>query len=431
MRLFKPTCLLIVLALACSAPAAEERQAPSTASADTLRPRTDVNPALTYWQAFAARPEFTPEEQKLWEKHWDTFPLGDDFGALVEKLDPSFRLFRRAVQCTQPCDWGYDLADGPEMLLPGLAKAKNTAQQAVFRARYFLERGRQEEAVEDLLAAFVLGRHISTDGTLISALVQIAMEAIIGNFVAENFHYFSPESLKRLSDGIEASPARGTIAQSMRVESKSFYGWFSSKIRETRARHGGDEQQTMSEIRSLLVKMTTEEGSKSGEGSTTTADEIIAGAGGTSEGLLSYLAEGGKFYDEVIELANTPYDEFQRRIKGFNARIEEQANLLVKKLFPSLEKARSREFTVLNRLAMLRAAIAYRLEGEAGFKRVLDPFGSGPFGFRWVENHPNRQGRIAGSGFELSSRLINPSGPEQERGKPMAMVFILKPSATK
>lgn len=158
MKLFRLTCLLTVLALADNAPAGEERQAPSTASAETLRPRTDVNPALTYWQAFAARPEFTPEEQKLWEKHWDTIPLGDEFTPLVERLNPSFRLFRRAVEYKQPCDWGYDLADGPELLLPGLAKAKNTAQHAVFRARYFLERGREEEAVQDLLAAFVLGR---------------------------------------------------------------------------------------------------------------------------------------------------------------------------------------------------------------------------------------------------------------------------------
>src|SRR2546426_431073 len=248
MKLFKPTCLLTLLALANSAPAAEELQAPLTASANTLKPRTDVNPALTYWQAFAAQPEFTPEEQKLWLEFWHTVPLGDEFTPLVERLDPSFKLFRRAVQCTQPCDWGYDLADGPELLLPGLAKAKNTAQQAVFRARYFLERGRKEEAVQDLLAAFVLGRQVSTDGTLISVLVQIAMEAIIGNFVAENFHYFSPESLKRLSGGIEASPARGTIAQSMRVEKGTFYRWFSSKIREMRARHGGDEQQIMAEI---------------------------------------------------------------------------------------------------------------------------------------------------------------------------------------
>lgn len=423
MKPFKLTCLLTLLVLAHNVPAAEERQA---APSNTLKPRTDLNPALTYWQAFAARPEFTPEEQKLWEKHWDTIPLGDEFAPLVERLDPSFRLFRRAVQCTQPCDWGYDLADGPELLLPGLAKAKNTAQHAVFRARYFLERGREDEAVQDLLAAFVLGRHVSTDGTLISAMIQIAIENMVAEFAALNFHYFSPESLKRLSDGIEASPPRGTIARSTQVEAEALYGWFARKIREIRAQHAGDEHKTMADIRSLLVKTTTEEGA-----STTTADDIIAAAGGTSERLLDYIGEGAKLYDEFILLAHLPYREFQQQIKGFDERVEGQSNLFVKKLFPSLGKARSREFTALNRLAMLRAAITYRLEGEAGFKNVQDPFGSGPFGFRRVENHPNRQGRAIGSGFELSSEMINVWGPEKERGKPMAMVFILKPTAAK
>jgi hypothetical protein len=433
MKPSKLTCLLTLLVLANNHPAAEEHPAPLTASSNTLNLRTDVNPALTYWQAFAARPEFTPEEQKLWEKHWDAIPLGEEFAPLVEQLDPSFRLFRRAVQCTQPCDWGYDFADGPELLLPGLAKAKNTAQQAVFRARYFLERGREDDAVQDLLAAFVLGRHASTDGTLISALVQIAVENIVADSVAMNFHYFGSESLKRLSDGIEAAPARGTIARSTQFEKEALYSWFSRKVREIRARNGGNEQKIMTEIRSLLVKTTTSEESKTAteEGPTAKADEIIAAAGGTSEGLLEYIDEGAKIYDELILVAELPYPEFQQEIKGFDERVAGQSNLFVKQLLPSLGKAREREFTALNRLAMLRAAMAYRLEGEAGFKNVQDPFGSGPFGFRRVENHANGQGRIVGNGFELSSGLINVSGPEKDKGKPMVMVFILKPATAK
>ncbi len=75
---------------------------------------------------------------------------------------------------------------------------------------------------------------------------------------------------------------------------------------------------------------------------------------------------------------------------------------------------------------MLRAALAYRLQGDAGYRTVRDPFGSGPFGFRWIESYKNNQGRIVGDGFELSSKLVNASGPEKERGKPMSMVFILK-----
>ena len=46
-------------------------------------------------------------------------------------------------------------------------------------------------AREDLVAAFVLGRNVARDGTLISTLVQLAMEAIDCWTVAELFGQFS------------------------------------------------------------------------------------------------------------------------------------------------------------------------------------------------------------------------------------------------
>lgn len=53
-------------------------------------------------------------------------------------------------------------------------------------------------ARDDLLAAFVLGRNVSRDGTLIGTLVQHACEAIIFATVAGNFGQFSPETLDHL-----------------------------------------------------------------------------------------------------------------------------------------------------------------------------------------------------------------------------------------
>ena len=79
-----------------------------------------------------------------------------------------------------------------------------------------LQHGNQADARDDLLAAFVLARNVSRDGTLIGALVQNAIEAIIYATVAQNFGQFSPETLKQLVDGFDAAPARGTMAAAMR-----------------------------------------------------------------------------------------------------------------------------------------------------------------------------------------------------------------------
>ena len=70
-----------------------------------------------------------------------------------------------------------------------------------------LQHGNQTGARDDLLAAFVLARNVSRDGTLIGALVQYANEAIIYATVAGNFGQFSPETLKQLVDGFDAAPA--------------------------------------------------------------------------------------------------------------------------------------------------------------------------------------------------------------------------------
>lgn len=44
--------------------------------------RTDINPALIYWQACAKRPELTAEERKLFDG-FATAPLDESYGALV------------------------------------------------------------------------------------------------------------------------------------------------------------------------------------------------------------------------------------------------------------------------------------------------------------------------------------------------------------
>src|SRR2546429_641753 len=81
-----------------------------------------------------------------------------------------------------------------------------------------LQQGRPADACDDLVAAFTLGRNASRDGTLISLLVQIAMEAIVCSSVAENFYEFPPDVLQRLMDGLDAAPVRGMVAASVPVE---------------------------------------------------------------------------------------------------------------------------------------------------------------------------------------------------------------------
>jgi len=64
------------------------------------------------------------------------------------------------------------MSEGPYTLMLGLAPAKATAQTARLRVMWHLQNGRQADARDDLLAAFALGRNVTRDGTIISALVH-------------------------------------------------------------------------------------------------------------------------------------------------------------------------------------------------------------------------------------------------------------------
>src|SRR5206468_160540 len=139
-------------------------------------------------------------------------------GELMGRYDAQFSAVRRAAHSTTVCDWGIDRTAGPSTLMPHLARAKAIAQTARLRAMWALQRGRPADVVDDLVAAFVLGRNISRDGSMISVLVQLAIEAIICDAVARHFHQFPPEELQRLADGFEAAPIRGTVAASISAE---------------------------------------------------------------------------------------------------------------------------------------------------------------------------------------------------------------------
>src|ERR1039458_3766284 len=160
--------------------------------------RTDINPALLYYQAFLVVPELisNADEEYSWSKAGREQKLPERFGKIVVGYDKEFKLVREAAQQKVPCDWGIDMSPGPATLLPHLAPAKRIAQAAQLRAMWDLQHGNQIGARDDLLAAFVLARNASRDGTLIGALVQIAIEALESATVAENFGRFSPETLK-------------------------------------------------------------------------------------------------------------------------------------------------------------------------------------------------------------------------------------------
>src|SRR5690606_25927256 len=105
--------------------------------------RTNINPALLYFQSFQNMPQLTEDDTKHLFDHPHAWPgpFDDRSLDLMKRYDDSFKLLRRARFSKIPCDWGYDLSDGPYALLPGLAPAKRLTQAARYRTMAALDAG--------------------------------------------------------------------------------------------------------------------------------------------------------------------------------------------------------------------------------------------------------------------------------------------------
>ena len=379
---------------------------------------TNINPALLYYQAFLVAPEPLPQSEWDYLSSYEgrSQPLPARYAGILAGYDNQFRLVRQAAQATAPCDWGTDLSAGPATLLPQLAPSKEVMVAARLRLRWDLQHGRQAEACEDLLAAFTLARNLPRNGLLISVLVQIAMESIGCFMVAENFNQFSPEALQRLAAGLEATPPRGTVAGCVPGEKALSQDWMLRRIDELQRANPGDDAKVMAGIRELFAPMfdvliqrwLKEKNEEAGWW-----EQLVRAAGGTSQGVAKLVRDLEPFNQKLTGVLALPYGEYQEQMKQLKAETQPSSNPLLGLGLTFWESSGDKEFKGQVNVAILRAALAYKLHGQAALQSVTDPCGQGPFGFRrFIFQGVDR-------GFELKSACpLNPW--------PYVMIFVEK-----
>jgi hypothetical protein len=384
----------------------------------------DINPASLYYQAFLVAPDPMPEADMdyLYSKEGRSQKLPERFGKFAAGYDNQFQLARQAGHATLPCDWGIDMSAGPTTLLPHLARAKAVAVVTPLRVTWDLQHGRQADACEDLLATLALGRNVARDGTLISTLVQGAIEAIACCTVAEHFGQFSPESLQQLAEGIEAAPARRTVEACVPTEKAFFQDWLLRKIVELQKANPGDDTKVMTGMHETFAAMLDPQETQLSLGLHRNSDatnwwaQLTQAAGGTSEGVAKLVRELEPLDQKLALVLALPHGEYETRMEQLKAEVQQSPNPLISTVFPGWERARSRELKILVHLAMVRAAVEYKLHGEAGLQSVIDPCGQGPFAFdRFIFEGVDRGLRLksasTGTGEQLVLIFVEKEGP--------------------
>jgi hypothetical protein len=377
--------------------------------------RRDINPALLYFQAYQYLPQLSEEDNKHLFDHpgaWPDQPFDERALGLLKQYDKAFKLIHRARFAQVPCEWGYDLSDGPDALLPGLAPAKRMAQAARLRAMVSLDATQFEPMRDNVIAAYTLGRNLSADRILISTLVQIAIENILTSVIMENYYRLSADQLDELIQGFDRAPRRGLIVDTISTEHDSFYGSIARTVQKISADADGNSDAFWTRFEAFWNPIATDPESKTGpEPSAVRIRQIV---GGDPAGTLRLLNELPALYKETARVMLLPYPEYKTQAPILWDQFTNSKNPFIKQFFPLFTKLRGKEFSAVVRQEMVRAAAAYKRGGADSMRAIHDPLIGEPFEFSRVE--------IEGvdRGFRLKCK-------EQFRDFPEVMIFLEKP----
>jgi len=347
--------------------------------------RLGDNAALKYWQAFAQLPKLTEDQEHKLNEECLTMPLDIRARETVTKADYALRMMHRAAALPH-CDWGLGYEDGIELLLPHAQAARTLSTLACLRARIRFEDGHNADAIEDIVDAMTLGRHISMDGSLITVLINYAIEYRTGETLALYLPKLNAEVIKGLKTRLDALPPFGTPAAGLvPFEEKTSLDWLIRKVKEEK-----DKESLVAFLSPLCGRP-----GDSPEQSRERARTFLTECGGTADGVVKFAEETRPCYSRMAKMLDLPLDQFETEFQ-LEAR-KQSGNPVFKLFFPPVSHLRRSQARAEVRRALLVTALDVQLDGHDALKNHPDPVGGGPFELVASEG-----------GFELRSKFLPP-----------------------
>lgn len=293
------------------------------------------------------------------------------------------------------CDWTMSIEDGPLANTAHRGAVKELVAVAGLRARLRFRDGDTDGAVSDALAAMAAARHLSGDGSLASVLFAYGLEDAVTRVLAQNLYRLSAGELNRLASGLDALPSGLSLAIAFKSEKVDRNDLF------LRLADGATSRDDL--VARLLKKVPILESDRA------RASKIVDGCGSCVSGFRTCAQQQQSFYASWSSRFTMPPKQFESTYKSEMEGIA-GANPLIRLFTPNLPRFRWADSYKETRRALLKAAIAVRLDGPSAVNQHPDPSDGNPFSYIPV-----------GGGFQLESR-------QNEAGSPLALSIPTSPA---
>jgi len=325
--------------------------------------KPEPNAALLYWQAVALLPQFSDAQKHLLHKtphdKYVTLELGETAKELISSTGMSMSVLRRGSRVRQ-CNWGLTLEDGPATLLPHVGKMRTLVRLATLHARGELDyegpRDAKKDmaAVENLVAAVQLGRHIGEDDLLITYLVQNALEQTAVELIAYNVYRLHPDAQTLLLSRLASITRASTLSDALIGEKQVFVGTmkrkFSGKNGEKEFQNTLREYVGNSEVEKLQKQIPN------------------------AAAVLRLFDELGGMHDQLAGFCKLPPVEFKPKWEAIEKHAKEK-NVIAALFLPSVGRAHELAAVADSRRAMLKAAVRMALGEVEAAKQIKDQYG--------------------------------------------------------
>lgn len=333
-----------------------------------------------------------------------SYPLAPDAAAVLRKLVESpldsedEKLVKAASEAldelhhgatSKRCDWAMSTEDGALANTAHRGAIMELVYVSGLRARLRFRDDDITGAMSDVLTAMAAARHLSTDGSLASVLFAYRLENTLSGIITQDLYRFSQAQLKELATEIAALPSGSDLGVAFHEE----------KILRNELLDIGQKAKSRDDLIRLLLK-----GIPVLQSDQHSADAIVERCGGTINGFLDCVKQQRSFYSAWDSRFSLPPQEFETTYKAEIERLSAK-NPVIQQFTPNLPRFRWADAYCQTRRALLRTAIAVRLDGPNNLNRHPDPYDNKPFTYIPIKN-----------GFRLESRLT-------ENGVPLSLLI--------